>query len=515
MCPACDIGIAAMQPGEPRLLKLVHDAKSAASVASVTAGSGEPDDEGPLYLARRKIYPQRVKGTFRTIKWVVLGITLAIYYGVPFLRWDRGPGAPDQAVLVDLPNRRFYFFFIEIWPQEVYYITGLLILAAMALFLMNALAGRVWCGYLCPQTVWTDLFQTIERWFEGDRREHLLRDQKPWTMERLARAGAKHFLWLMVAWWTGGAWVLYFADAPTLVKDLATLQAPLVAYAWIGILTFTTYTLAGHMREQVCLYMCPWPRIQAALTDEHAFNVTYRYDRGEPRGSVKKSAALRAQGKPAGDCIDCYQCVYVCPTGVDIRNGANLGCIQCGLCIDACDSVMAKIGRPARLIAYDTDVNVKLRREGKPEINKFLRPRTLFYAAVIAAVAATMLYTLATRSSEAISVIHDRNPVYVRLSDGELRNAYTLRILNKSLEARTFVLTVEGLADIDLKVIGDTATTGRMVLVAVGPDQTHELRALVSTYSPLAPGAAVPLTFRIADMKTGRNASAVDHFRGP
>ena len=330
------------------------------------ASSDEPDDEMPLYAARRKIYPQAVHGTFRRIKWAVLIVTLGIYYLLPFVRWDRGPNAPSQAVLIDFPNRRFYFFFIEIWPQEVYYLTGLLIIAAMALFLMNAVAGRVWCGYLCPQTVWTDLFCAIERWVEGDRREHMLRERGPWTAERVARLGLKHFLWLMVAWWTGGAWVLYFADAPTLVKELATFQAPFVAYVWIGILTFTTYALAGHMREQVCTYMCPWPRIQAALTDEHALNVTYRYDRGEPRGSIKKNAALREQGLPAGDCIDCLQCVYVCPTGVDIRDGANLGCIQCGLCIDACDAVMAKIDRPLRLIAYDTDLNIKRRQEGKP-----------------------------------------------------------------------------------------------------------------------------------------------------
>ena len=264
---------------QPPLLELVKDAMGAASpAASVRPAPDvpEPDDEGPLYVARRKIYPQRVKGTYRTIKWIVLFVTLGIYYGLPFVRWDRGPGAPDQAVLIDFPNRRFYFFFIELWPQEIYYLTGLLILAAMTLFLMNAVAGRVWCGYLCPQTVWTDLFQTIERWVEGDRREHLLRDRQPWTVERLGRSGLKHVLWLMLAWWTGGAWVLYFADAPTLVKELATFEAPLLAYVWIGILTFTTYTLAGHMREQVCLYMCPWPRIQAALTDEHALNVTYR-----------------------------------------------------------------------------------------------------------------------------------------------------------------------------------------------------------------------------------------------
>jgi cytochrome c oxidase accessory protein FixG len=504
----------------PGLLQLIKDAEVApARSPNPEAGPSpelpEPDEEGPLYVARRKVYPQRVAGTYRTIKWALLFVTLGIYYGVPFLRWDRGPNAPDQAVLIDFPNRRFYFFFIEIWPQEFYYLTGLLIVAAMTLFLMNAVAGRVWCGYLCPQTVWTDLFQTIERWCEGDRRAHLLRDQQPWTIERLARSGLKHFLWLMVAWWTGGAWVLYFADAPTLVRELATLQAPLVAYAWIGILTFTTYALAGHMREQVCLYMCPWPRIQAALTDEHALNVTYRHDRGEPRGSVKKSAALRREGKPAGDCIDCYQCVYVCPTGIDIRNGSNLGCIQCGLCIDACDAVMVKIGRPPRLIAYDTDLNVKRRQDGLPTAFRFVRLRTVLYAAVIAVVGAVMLYALATRSQEAISVIHDRNPLYVRLTDGELRNAFTIRILNKALTSRSFVLTVEGLNDIDLKVIGERATTGRSVTVTVGPDRTHELRALVSTYEALPPAASIPLTFRITDPKTGRQASAVDHFRGP
>ena len=220
---------------EPALLDIVEDwPKQCRAALRDREGRGSSRRS---MQARRKIYPQRVHGTFRRIKWIVLFVTLGIYYGLPFVRWDRGIYAPHQAVLVDLPNRRFYFFFIEIWPQEIYYLTGLLILAAMTLFLMNAVAGRVWCGYLCPQTVWTDLFQTIERWVEGDRREHLRRDAGPWTIDRMARLGVKHFLWLMVAWWTGGAWVLYFADAPTLVKDLATFQAPLIAYIWIGILT--------------------------------------------------------------------------------------------------------------------------------------------------------------------------------------------------------------------------------------------------------------------------------------
>jgi len=516
MCPSSDSALAAegsLKPQQAALVGLVDEAKKVVPTGS--AHFDEPEDDTPLYAARRKVYPQRVSGTFRKIKWVVLCVTLGIYYLLPFVRWDRGPNAPSQAVLIDFPGRRFYFFFIEIWPQEVYYITGLLILAAMALFLANAVAGRVWCGYLCPQTVWTDLFQAIERWTEGDRREHLLRDQQPWSLERLARSGAKHFLWLMVAWWTGGAWVLYFADAPTLMHDLATFQAPFVAYAFIGMLTFTTYTLAGLMREQVCVYMCPWPRIQAALTDEDALNVTYRYDRGEPRASVKKAMALHAHGEAAGDCIDCRQCVYVCPTGVDIRNGPNLGCIQCGLCIDACDSVMTKIGRPTRLIAYDTELNIKARQQGTPTTYRIFRMRTLLYVAIIAVVAAVMTYTLATRRNDGISVLHDRNPVFVRLSDGAVRNGYAIRILNMTHDPQSYALRVSGLSDAALEVIGSEGSAGGNPVIYVGPDQTREMRVLVTTHQALRPDASIPLTFSIAPLAGGPAASAKDHFLAP
>jgi cytochrome c oxidase accessory protein FixG len=481
------------------------------SAAGTTASGVEPPEQ-PLYAARTKIYPQKVSGPFRRAKWIILLVTLGIYYLLPFVRWDRGPHAPDQAVLIDFPGRRFYFFFIELWPQEVYFFTGLLILAAMALFLMNAVAGRIWCGYLCPQTVWTDLFQAVERWTEGDRREHLQRERGPWTVERVARAGLKHCLWLMIAWWTGGAWVLYFADAPTLVRELATFEAPLIAYGFIGMLTVTTYFLAGHMREQVCLYMCPWPRIQAALTDEHALNVTYRYDRGEPRGSAKKNEALRAKGLPAGDCIDCLQCVHVCPTGVDIRQGANLGCIQCGLCIDACDAVMAKIGRPSRLIAYDTDLNIHARLRHEQPQYRVVRPRTVLYAAVMAVVSSIMLYALATRHAEAVSVIHDRNPVFVRMADGGIRNAYTVRIVNKRLEQRRFLLHVTGLPGSVVDVIG--GMLGQAPIVEVGLDQTREIRVLVTDYND-SRLSSTPISFHIRDLATGERAAAADHFRGP
>jgi cytochrome c oxidase accessory protein FixG len=477
--------------------------------------STEEDDGGPLYAARTKIYPQGVQGLFRRVKWGVLLATLGVYYLLPFVRWDRGPHAPSQAVLLDFPNRRFYFFPIEIWPQEVYYLTGLLIIAALVLFLMNAVAGRIWCGYLCPQTVWTDLFFAIERWVEGDRRVHMQRDARPWTAETYARKAAKHVLWLLVAWWTGGAWVLYFADAPTLVKDLATGQAPFVAYVWIGILTFTTYALAGHMREQVCLYMCPWPRIQAALTDEYALNVTYKYDRGEPRCSVKKAEQLRAQGAAAGDCVDCQQCVHVCPTGIDIRQGPNLGCIQCGLCIDACDAVMSKLGRATRLIGFDTDMNIKRRMEGQAPVYKFVRVRTVLYAAVIAVVGGIMLFTLATRDSEGISVIHDRNPMFVRLSDGAIRNAYTIRIVNKQLKHRNFILAVDGLPSSLIDYIGLPPREDGRQLVDVGPDTTREVRVTVTDYSATPPAPSTSVLFSLIDIDNGEIAQMRDHFFGP
>lgn len=475
----------------------------------------EIDDDGPLYAARRTLYVQGVSGTFRRIKWFLLVATLGVYYLLPFVRWDRGPHAPDQAVLIDFPARRFYFFFIEIWPQEVYYLTGLLILAALALFLMNAVAGRLWCGYLCPQTVWTDLFLAVERFVEGDRRERMKLHKGGWTMERVARLVAKHAIWLAIAWWTGGAWVLYFSDAPTLVKDLATLQAPFVAYLWIGILTSTTYVLAGFMREQVCTYMCPWPRIQAALTDEWALNVTYKYDRGEPRGSVKKNEALRLQGAPAGDCVDCNQCVVVCPNGVDIRNGLQLDCIQCGLCIDACDSVMTKLGRPTGLIAYDSEENLERRLSGRPQMRRIVRPRTILYAVLMLGISVFMAYSLVGRSTLGVSALHDRNPLFVRLSDGSIRNAYTVRIFNKALEERVFTLDVDGVPGARLDAVGAEPVDADTLSVAVGPDQTREMRVLVTVPSDAAGPASAPIRFVVTSPGGREHATAKDHFLRP
>jgi cytochrome c oxidase accessory protein FixG len=283
---------------------------------------------------------------------------------------------------------------------------------------------------------------------------------------------------------------------------------------WIGILTFTTYLLAGHAREQVCIYMCPWPRIQAAMTDENALNVTYRLDRGEPRMSVKKAEQLRVAGEPAGDCVDCDQCVAVCPTGVDIRQGPNLACIQCGLCIDACDTVMTKIHRPARLIAFDTDVNIARRLEGKPPVYRLLRARTLLYVGVIAVVASVMLFALLTRSTLGVAAIHDRNPLLVTLSDGSVRNSFTLRLSNKERAERTFLLTIEGTSGIQIEAVGIESRQDGAPLIKVGPDQTREIRihATLNKAERATLPREVEMRFRLKDLSTGEEARAKEHF---
>ena len=371
----------------------------------------------PLYADRVKVYPQRIGGQFRTIKWAVLTVLLGIYYLAPWLRWDRGRGAPDQAILVDMPGRRAYFFGVEIWPQEVYYLAGILILAAIGLFFVTSLAGRVWCGFTCPQTVWTDLFMWVERLIEGDRNKRMKLDQAPLSAGKAAKKIAKHLAWLAIAFVTGGAWIMYFNDAPTVVADVFTGTAGSTVYGFIGLFTATTYLLAGWAREQVCIYMCPWPRIQGAMFDEHTMLVTYEAWRGEPRAHAK--AGQSPEGR--GHCIDCGLCVRVCPTGIDIRNGQQLDCIGCGLCIDACNSVMAKMGWPKELITYDSLSNQAAREAGKPVRARFIRPRTLIYLALLLIVGSVMLFFLSTRALLEVTVQPDRAPLFVQLRDGGIR----------------------------------------------------------------------------------------------
>jgi cytochrome c oxidase accessory protein FixG len=459
-----------------------------------------------LYAERQKIHPKRAQGFFRQLKWVVMAVTLTIYYVTPWLRWSRGPGAPDQAVLIDIPHRRFYFFFIEIWPQEVYYLTGLLIMAALGLFLMTSIAGRVWCGYTCPQTVWTDLFLVVERAIEGDRNARIKLDQAPWSFGKLRKRISKHALWIVIGMATGGAWVFYFADAPTLAGDLLHARAAGIAYTTIGVLTFTTYVFGGFMREQVCTYMCPWPRIQGAMLDEDSLVVTYHGWRGEPRGRHVKGEA----GSGFGDCVDCNACVVVCPMGIDIRDGQQLECISCALCIDACNGVMGKLGRPADLIGYDTLANDRRRSLGLAPIYHFWRPRTILYGALWCLLGVGMLYALLTRADFDISVLHDRSPMFVQLSDGDLRNGYTIKALNKQHADRRFQLSVADLPGAKLRVVGEEGAT-----LAVPADDLRAFRVYVRLPQAAIHESSEDFHFVLTDAATGASTRYETMFRGP
>ncbi len=491
------------------------------------------DTEPPqLYAAREPIFPRRVTGWFRRLKWWIMAVTLGIYYLTPWIRWDRGPNLPDQAVLVDLAGRRFYFLWIEIWPHEFYFVAGLLIMAGIGLFLFTAILGRVWCGYTCPQTVWTDLFLLVERWIEGDRNARLRLWKAPWDFHKWRLRVTKWAIWVLIGLATGGAWVFYFADAPTLLRSLVTFQAPAIAYFSIAILTLTTVTFGGFMREQVCIYMCPWPRIQAAMMDRDTLTVAYREWRGEPRGKGKRRRAQAEEahsdetiegtqaagpqiggrspnvpmpGLPTGiggpipakeglgDCIDCNACVNVCPMGIDIRDGQQLACITCALCIDACDDVMEKIGKPRGLIDYLTLKDEVRERAGEPPIppmKHVLRPRTFVYAGLWSGIGLALVAGLFMRSDIDVNLTPIRNPQFVVLSDGTIRNDYDIRIRNKLGEDRDIELStiaghllgfeVQGQEGLVVAVPANETVTRRIHLLA-GPqnDAAHEDRTEV------------------------------------
>lgn len=441
-----------------------------------------------LYAAREPVFPKRVYGHFRNLKWAILVITLGIYYVTPWIRWDRGPALPDQAVLLDLANRRFFFFWIEIWPHEFYFVAGLLIMAGLGLFLFTSALGRVWCGYSCPQTVWTDLFFTVERWIEGDRNARLRLWNGKWDFRKWRLRLTKWTVWLVISVVTGGAWVFYFADAPTLLVDLFTGQAALVAYATVAILTATTFVFGGFMREQVCIYMCPWPRIQAAMMDEHSITVAYRDWRGEPRGRGKEREGM-------GDCIDCNACVNVCPTGIDIRDGQQLECITCALCIDACDDIMAKVGKPRGLIDYMALTDEANERAGKPKVSiwrHIFRLRTIVYTVLWAGIGVGLTVLLFIRSDIDMTVAPVRNPQFVTLSDGSIRNTYDVRIRNMSHENSDFMISLVSDAPLEVTLEGQPSQS-----VSVPLNSTHLQRVYVTAPTGSAAAQAERTDFRL------------------
>ncbi|KJZ18286.1 cytochrome c oxidase accessory protein CcoG [Loktanella sp. S4079] len=459
-----------------------------------------------LYAAREPIFPRRVKGYYRRLKWWVMAVTLGIYYLTPWLRWDRGPNLPDQAVLIDLAHRRFYFFWIEIWPHEFYFIAGLLIMAGLGLFLFTSALGRVWCGYTCPQTVWTDLFILVERWIEGDRNARVRLWKSKWDARKWRLRLTKWTVWFFIALATGGAWVFYFADAPTLAGDLITGNAPSIAWATIGILTATTFVFGGFMREQVCNYMCPWPRIQAAMMDADTLTVAYRDWRGEPRGKKHQNTT--------GDCIDCMACVNVCPAGIDIRDGQQMECITCALCIDACDDVMTKIGKPRGLIDYlalsDQDAEA-MGQPAKPIWQHVFRLRTILYTTLWALIGIGLVFALFIRADIEMTVSPVRNPTFVMLSDGTVRNIYDIRLLNKNGEDRAFEVSVSANSALTITLEGQNGNT-----VTVPANETLIQRVYVS--APPSDQAATtehsPIRFWVTDQITNERAHKDTIFNG-
>ena len=456
-----------------------------------------------LYAPREPIFPRRVSGFFRNLKWYLMAFTLGIYYITPWLRWDRGPNLPDQAVLLDIAHRRFYFFWIEIWPHEFYFVGGLLIMAGLGLFLFTSALGRVWCGYACPQTVWTDLFILVERWIEGDRNARLrLHRQKRWDFRKVRLRVTKWLVWLVIGLLTGGAWVFYFADAPTLARDLVSLNAHPIAYTTVAILTGTTFFFGGFFREQICIYACPWPRIQAAMMDEETITVGYRAWRGEPR----KHSAEAESSANLGDCIDCMACVNVCPVGIDIRDGQQMECITCALCIDACDDVMARIGKPRGLVDYMALSDEPLERTGKPPRGiwtHILRPRTIMYTTLWSLVGIGMVFALFVRSHIDLSIAPVRNPVYVTLSDGSIRNTYDIRVRNQSNTESTFRIFASAHPQIRIRLEGSPYES-----LTIGAQELQRQRVYVTAAPTSEPAISerTPVRFWVEDLANGDRA---------
>ncbi len=404
------------------------------------AGAGEGDEAvaQALYERRQQIYPREVHGVFATWRVAMVCLTLGIYYFLPWINWGEG----RQAFLIDLPGRKFNLFWWTFWPQDLFYLTAILILSALSLFLFTAVAGRLWCGYACPQTVWTEVFTWIERKIEGDRPKQMKLAAAPWSAEKVLKKGGKHLVWILFSAWTGFTFVGYFTPIRELAGSVATLALGPWETFWIFLYGLATYGNAGWLREQVCIYMCPYARFQSAMFDRDTLIISYDRKRGEPRGSRRRSEDYKGMG--LGDCIDCTLCVQVCPTGIDIRNGLQYQCIACAACVDACDSVMEKMGYPKGLIRHTTENEL----EGAPR--RILRPRVIVYGALLAGIGLALVAAVLLRTPLALDIIRDRNVLYRPTEEGLVENVYVLKILNMDNAPHSYALNAEGIEGLRL-----------------------------------------------------------------
>jgi cytochrome c oxidase accessory protein FixG len=415
-----------------------------------------------MYESAKKIYPREIGGRFADLSKLATISLLGIFYAIPWFNWDE-----RQAVLFDLPARKFYLIGLTLWPQDFPYLALLLIIAALSLFFFTALAGRLWCGFACPQTVWTEIFIWMEQLTEGTRSQRMKLDKAPWSWNKLRRKGSKQFLWITFSIWTGFTFVGYFTPIRELGAEMIALNVGGWTLFWGFFYGFATYGNAGYMREQVCKYMCPYARFQSAMFDKDTLIISYDENRGEPRGGRKRSVDPKEAG--LGDCIDCYLCVQVCPTGIDIREGLQYECIACAACIDACDSIMDKMDYPRGLVRYTTEHAVH------NETTHVLRPRMFVYATLLLLLCVGLVTSMATRTPIILDVIRDRNALYRELPNDIIENIYTIKVINQSDDARSFVLAVTGVEGISLDGVGD----GDMVHVDGGGVFSLPVRARV------------------------------------
>jgi cytochrome c oxidase accessory protein FixG len=397
-----------------------------------------------LYEAQEKIYPRSIFGYFTKWRWVMIWLTQLFFYGVPWLEWGH-----RQALLFDLDAKRFYIFKLVLYPQDLIYLTAILIISALSLFLFTAIAGRLWCGYTCPQTVYTEMFLWVERKIEGDRATRMKLDESSMSAKKLLKKTSKHFVWLALAAWTGFTFVGYFTPIRELMSDFAHLDVGPWDTFWVCFYGFATYGNAGFMREQVCKYMCPYARFQSAMFDDDTLIVTYDEARGEPRG--RRSRNVEVDTKELGACIDCSLCVQVCPTGIDIRKGLQYECIGCGACADVCDTVMDKMGYARGLVKYSTQNAITNKWSHNQMLQRIVRPRVLIYSAILTLLIVGLLASLWLRTPFRVNVVRDRGVMARLTDDGMLENVYRMQIMNATENTQNYQLSVSGLKDLELE----------------------------------------------------------------